>query len=169
MTALVEGFFASAWFSWGQADPPEGMVRFLEVGSIVAILVAIAGGILVYRSPAASTPMADPDVRKRYSVLVGIEFGTLAIGAIILGLLGWSDYIPVMVCAGVGLHFFPLAQVLRSRMLVPLGVLLIIVAGVALVVGTSTGIAMSAITGAGAGGFLLLFACLSLADLPRST
>jgi hypothetical protein len=168
MTGLIEGFFASAWFSWGQDDPPDGLIRFLEISSVVAILVAIAGGILAIRSPAASTTMADPIVRKRYFILVGIEFGALAIGAVIFGLLGWGDYIPVMVCAGVGLHFIPLAQVLRSRMLVPLGVLLIIVSGVALVVGLSTDIAMSAVTGVGAGSCLLLFACLSLVDIPRT-
>lgn len=167
-TALVEGFFASAWFSWGQENPPDGLIRFLTVGSVVAIVVAIAGGILAYRSPAASTTMADPGVRRRYFILVGIEFGALAFGAVILSVLGWGDYIPVMVCAGVGIHFIPLAQVLRSRMLVPLGCLLILVSGVALVVGLRTDIAMSAVTGVGAGSCLLLFACLSLADFPRT-
>lgn len=169
MTALVEGFFAVAWFSWGPAGRPHAVTNILTIGSVASIIVAILGAVLAARSPKISTPMADPAVRKRYGKVVGIEFGSLIVGAIIFGALEWNVYLPVLVCAGVGLHFFPLGRVLQSPLLAPLGGLFIAVAAAALVVGLTTDVEMSAVTGMGAGLLLLLFACLSLADVPRTT
>jgi hypothetical protein len=57
----------------------------------------------------------------------------------------------------VGAHFVPLATVLRDATLRPLAVVLLVVAGAALVTGLSTGVDASLVTGAGAGAALLVW------------
>jgi hypothetical protein len=108
ITALVLGFFASAWFGWGQAAP-----------------------------------------------------------AAALGIVGQADYIPVWVCAVVGVHLVPLAPLLRDRRLVVLGVLVTMVALAALVAGLTQTATPSTVTGVGAGLLLLGFATAELAAALR--
>jgi hypothetical protein len=43
MSALILGFFAAAWFGWAQADPPNSWLSGLTVGTILSLIVAIAG------------------------------------------------------------------------------------------------------------------------------
>jgi hypothetical protein len=106
--------------------------------------------------------MADPAVRRRYSIIVGVEFGLLGAGAAVLGTTGQDQRIPAWICAGVGVHFFPLASTLANRSLRLLGVLLIGVAAAALATGLATATAPSTITGAGAGLCLLAFGLATL-------
>jgi hypothetical protein len=40
-----------------------------------------------------------------YGIIVGLEFGLLGAGAAALGATGLSQWIPVWVCFGVGVHF----------------------------------------------------------------
>ena len=40
MTALIEGFFAMAWFGWGQQAPPSWLVPALAADSLVGLAVA---------------------------------------------------------------------------------------------------------------------------------
>jgi hypothetical protein len=68
----------------------------------------------------------------------------------------------VLVCCGVGVHFFPLAAVLDNPTLRPLGGLLIAVSAAALVVGLATAVAPSTITGPGAGLSLFGFGLATL-------
>jgi hypothetical protein len=56
------------------------------------------------------------------AVLAGrLEFGLLGAGAAVLGVTGLYQWVPVSICFGVGVHFFPLAQVLENPSLNPLG------------------------------------------------
>ena len=48
-TAAVFAFFASAWFGWAQEKPPTSCRNALAAGSIVSLLIAVAGGILAWR------------------------------------------------------------------------------------------------------------------------
>ncbi|HEV2930443.1 MAG TPA: hypothetical protein VGW74_17295, partial [Propionibacteriaceae bacterium] len=73
------------------------------------------------------------------------------------------DFIPVWVCAVVGVHFFPLASLLEDRLLVTLGASVTTVALLALVAGLATGVAPSTVTGVGAGTLLTGFALATLA------
>jgi hypothetical protein len=78
---------------------------------------------------------------------------------------GWGQAappIPVWICAGVGVHFFPLASTLANRSLRLLGVLLIAVAAAALATGLASATAPSTVTGAGAGLCLLAFGLATL-------
>jgi hypothetical protein len=66
-------------------------------------------------------------------------------------------------------HLLPLAPLLRDRRLVALGVLVTIVALVALVVGLAGTVAPSTVTGVGAGLLLLAVAVAELAGALRSS
>src|SRR5262245_22553773 len=73
ITALVLGFFASAWFGWGQAAPPAGLGTWLTVGSVLALVVAAVGASVGFRSPASTAALHDRAAGRRYGVIVGIE------------------------------------------------------------------------------------------------
>ncbi|GIH18881.1 hypothetical protein Raf01_70530 [Rugosimonospora africana] len=163
VTALVEGFFAAAWFGWGQQAQVAGLEVWLDIGSVVALLVAVGGAVIGLRSPASTAVLHDRSAGRRYGITVGIEFGVAGVGAWVLGAAGQAEFIPVWVCAIVGLHFFALAPILRDRTLVPLGVLTCAVAVAALVVGLATGLDASTVTGVGTGCCLLAFGGYALA------
>jgi hypothetical protein len=118
VTVVVEGFFAFVRFGWGQAAPPSWLVAPLAVGDGLAVLLTVAGVVLITRSAGPLRVMADPGVRRRYSIIVGLEFGLLGAGAAVLGATGQARWIPVWICAGVGVHFcllaFGLATLLQS-------------------------------------------------------
>ena len=95
-----------------------------------------------------------------------MEFSLAGVGAAVLAVAGQGDFIPVWVCAVVGVHFFPLASLLEDRLLVALGVSLTTVALVALVAGLVTDVAPSTVTGIGAGTLLTVFGLAALAGVP---
>jgi hypothetical protein len=92
----------------------------------------------------------------------GRDRGVTVAGAAVLGATGQDQWIPAWICAGVGVHFFPLASTLANRSLRLLGVLLIAVAAAALATGLASGTAPSTVTGAGAGLCLLAFGLATL-------
>ena len=164
----VDGFFAFVWFGWGQAAAPSWLVIPLAAGTAVGALLAVIGVVVAKRSPGPLPAMSDRAVRRRYSIIVGLEFGLLGAGAAGLGATGHSQWIPVWICLGVGVHFFPLASTLQNPTLRPLGVLLIAVAAAALVTGLASAVAPSTVTGPGAGLCLLAFGLATLlVDGPR--
>jgi hypothetical protein len=110
VTVAVEGFFAFVWFGWGQADAPSWLVIPLALGTAAGALLAVAGVVVAKRSAGPLPAASDPAVRRRYGIIVGLEFGLLGAGAAVLGATGRSQWIPVWVCFGVGVHFFPLAS-----------------------------------------------------------
>ncbi len=158
----VDGFFAFVWFGWGQAAAPSWLVIPLAVGAVLGALLAVIGVAAARRSTGPLPAMSDPAVRRRYSVIVGLEFGLLGAGAAVLGITGHYQWVPVWICSGVGVHFFPLASALQNPTLRPLGVLLVAVAAVALVVGLASAVAPSTVTGLGAGLCLLAFGLATL-------
>jgi hypothetical protein len=153
----VEGFFAFVWFGWGQAAAPSWLVVPLAVGTGLAVLLTVAGVVVTKRSAGRLRVMANPVARRRYSLIVGVEFGLLGAGAAVLGATGQYRWIAVWICFGVGVHFFPLASTLDNRSLRLLGVLLVAVAAAALAAGLASATAPSTVTGAGAGLCLLAF------------
>jgi hypothetical protein len=91
MTALIEGFFGFVWFGWGQANAPAGLRVGLAVGAVAAVLVALAGGVQAFRSPASTGVLHDRHARRRYGVAVGVEFSLAGVGAAVLAVAGQSD------------------------------------------------------------------------------
>lgn len=159
----VAGFFGSAWFAWGMAEPtPTAVTWVLQVGAILALAVGVGGIVVAIRSAGGSDPMSDPTVRCKYWQIVALEFGLIVIGALLLGAAGMGEWVPVWVCAVVGVHFVPLASVFRAEPLKVVGAALVVVAAVALIVGLATSAAPSTIAGAGAGSVLLVAGALGL-------
>jgi hypothetical protein len=169
VTVAVEGFFAFVWFGWGQAAAPTWLVAPLAVGTGLAVLLAVAGVVVTKRSAGRLRVMADPKARRRYSIIVGLEFGLLGVGAAILGATGQYRWTPVWICAGVGVHFFPLASTLDNRSLRLLGGLLLVVAAAALTAGLASATDPSTVTGAAAGLCLLAFGLATLLVRDRVT
>ncbi len=162
VTVAVDGFFAFVWFGWGQAAAPSWLVVPFAVGTGLAALLAVVGVLVTRRSAGRLPAMSDPVVQRRYNVTVGVEFGLLGAGAAVFAVTGQYRWIPVWICFGVGVHFFPLASTLQNPSLRPLGVLLVAVAAAALMAGLASPAAPSTITGAGAGLCLLAFGLATL-------
>lgn len=168
MSALILGFFGFVWFGWGQADASAGLRVALAVGGALALLVAVAGGVQAFRSPASDSTLHDRRAWRRYGLIVGVEFALAGAGAAALAATGHGDLVPVWVCAVVAAHMLPLASLLGDRLLVALGGLLAAVALAALVAALATTVPASTVTGLGAGVLLTLFAAVALADAAPS-
>jgi hypothetical protein len=158
MSALILGFFASSWFGWAQEKPPPGWRSPLIVGTVLSLIVAAVGAVCAWRNWSSGSALSEPGAMRQYGIIVGVEFGAAAAGAAVISLCGRGEYIAAWVCLVVGVHFWPMAPVLKSPSLVALGVLLAVVAVAAVVVSRRTGVVPSAVTGAGAGAALLGFA-----------
>jgi hypothetical protein len=163
LTALILSFFALAWFGWGTADASAVLSVLLSVGSSAALAVALLAAVRVYHRPRPGHALGDPTVRRRYGIVVAVEFAVAGLGAVALGMSGAGDYVPVWVCAVVGLHFVALARVLSAPALRGLGVAVTAVATAALLVGAFSALAPSSVTGGGTGLVLLGFAIMTLA------
>jgi hypothetical protein len=162
VTALIEGFFAAGWFGWANSLGSRSSIWFI-VGVGLGYALAVAGLVVLLRHRKAPSALNDPAAGRRYGIIVATEFGTAGLGALILGLTGCSAYIIIWVSFTVGVHFFPLAPVLGSRLLKPLGALMTSMAIAGFVVALSHSVVGGQIAGIGSGVALLIFAALALA------
>lgn len=158
MTALSLGFFAAAWFSWGAGGLSGHWADLLSAGSFAGLALAILGGIFAWRARGGPSSMRDPVAGRRFGIVVAITYAVIGLGAVALGGVGQPAYIAPWVGFIVGAHFWPLARVLQDRTLVPLAVVAMLSAVVAIIVGLSTTILPSTITGAAIGTALLVAA-----------
>jgi hypothetical protein len=53
------------------------------VGAVLA--VAVAGGVLAFRSPASESSLHERPASRRYGLIVGLEFALAGVGAAALG------------------------------------------------------------------------------------
>ncbi|MBM7490251.1 CHASE2 domain-containing sensor protein [Micromonospora luteifusca] len=159
LTALYLGIFSMVWFSVPAAEQP--LRALLLVGSLVALLTAVVGGVLSSRLRGAGSPR-DRATDRPYLLIVVAEFAAAGLGAAVLAAAGWSEYVPVLVCLVVGLHFFPLAPLLRDPLLKPLGVAMCLVAAAGLVTGLASTVSAGLVIGTGAGVLLLGYAVQAL-------
>ncbi|MFI6266344.1 hypothetical protein [Micromonospora sp. NPDC051006] len=163
--ALYLGIFATVWFSVPAAEQP--LRGALLAGSVAALLTAVGGGIVTARSRGAETGPRDRAAGRRYLLIVVAEFALAGLGAVALAAAGWSEFVPVLVCAVVGLHFFPLAPLLGDPLLRPLGVAICAVALAGLLTGLATGVSAGLVVGTGTGVLLLGYALRALARAAR--
>jgi hypothetical protein len=122
----------------------------LTVGAVLSLIVAVVGAVYAWRNWLGGSALGEPAAMRRYGIIVGVEFGIAVVGAAVIALCGGGEYIAAWVCLVVGVHFWPMASVLKSPSLVALGALLTGVAVGAVLVSRTTAVATSAITGAGA-------------------
>ncbi|MEW2377417.1 hypothetical protein AB0883_15130 [Micromonospora sp. NPDC047812] len=163
LAALYLGVFATIWFSVPAAEQP--LRALLVVASGAALVTAVIGAVVVARSRGAVAH--DRAADRRYLLIVLAEFAAAGLGAVVLALVGRSEFIPVLVCAVVGLHFFPLVPVLRDPLLRPLGAAMCVVALAGLVTALATAASAGLVVGTGAGLLLLGYAVLALLRTAR--
>ncbi len=152
VTGVILGVAASMWFGWGRQDPPSGWSIPLLTGSVVGLLVAIAGGLLLWRHRSTGeSAMSDPRIRRSWRQIVGVEVVSILLGNVLLGLSGRPAYAAAWTLFVVGAHFLPMARVFGSPGFAVAGVVLMVVAVGAAVVGMVGVAAPSAVAGAGGG------------------
>jgi hypothetical protein len=158
MTALFFGFFASVWLGWAQERPPPAWRRPLIAGAVLSLAVAVVGGLSAWQNWSGASALSEPGAMRRYGIIVGVEFGLAALGAVAIAVWGRREYLAPWVCLVVGVHFWPLAPVLDNPSLVVLGALFTGIAATAVLIARRSALASSAIVGAGAGVALLGYA-----------
>lgn len=151
---FVLALFSTGWFSW-TPEATGALAVALRVGAVAAVAVAVAGGVRTVRARGAGGVLDDRGAASGYWRVVAIEFALIVGGNVVLIVAGASAFVPVWVCAVVGLHFFALAPVLRAPMLRGLGVAVTAVAALGLALGVATDVTPSTVTGTGAGAALL--------------
>jgi hypothetical protein len=160
VNAVVLGFFASAWFGWAQEAPPRRWRPFLMAGSVAALLTLAAGALLAWQRWSDGT-VFDEDTSRTFGIVVGIEFGVAALGAVLLAVLHRRDWTPAWIAFVVGVHLFPVAAIIELPADHVAGALIILVALAAVPVARSRGVTPSAVVGAGTGLVLLVTAVVS--------
>lgn len=160
-TAAIFGFFASAWFGWAQENPPVAWQAVLIAGAILALLVAVAGGVLTWRQWSTRTAF-NSHTGRTFGMIVGLEFAIAGVGAGVLTALGKADLIPIWVALVVGVHLFPLAPLLKYPLLYGVAALVSIIALVAVPLAGVLAVPVSALTGLATGIVLLAAALFSL-------
>jgi hypothetical protein len=148
--------------AWGLAPLPSGLAIWLNIGSVLAALVAVAGVVVAIRNPGDN-----PSDGKR---VTGLRFGLIAGGAAFFGFVGGDvlsesghgEFAPVWLCAVYGVYLVLVSRVSTDRFLVPLGVLMLAFAVGALAMGLTTGRATGAATVAGVGVLMLAYGLRAL-------
>jgi hypothetical protein len=156
LTALYLGIFATIWLSVPEIEPPLGVL--LVTASIAALLTAGAGGALAIRSRAEGPLWRDAIADRTYLVIFAGELAAAGFGAVLLAVTGHAEYVPVLVGAVVGLHFWPLAPVLRDPALRVLAGLICLAALVGLIAGMTSSVSPGKVVGTGVGVLLLGYA-----------
>jgi hypothetical protein len=160
-SAVIFGFFGSAWFGWAQEHPPNAWRKWLIAGSLASLLTMVAGGLLTWRHWRDGTAF-DADTSRAFGIVVGVEFAAAGIGAASLAVRGRKELIPIWIALVVGLHLFPVALLLRYPLIHVVAALVTVVALSAMPLARSRSLPVSAVNGLGAGVVLLAAALLSL-------
>lgn len=154
-TAVIFGFFASSWYGWAQEAPPRSWRTPLGIGSAIALLAAVAGGLLTWRHWSAGTAF-DDDTSRSFGVVVGIEFATAALGGGLLAVLRRAEFISAWIALVVGVHLFPVAVIIGYPLIHVVAALITLVAVAAIPVARARSVPVSAATGLGTGTVLLV-------------
>lgn len=111
MTGAVLGLACFIWSGWAQERPPRGWPVILGVMSAFGLLAALAFGIVAGRNWSAPSALdADAAAMQSYLLVVAVELGACAMGAVALSFFSVTrSYVAVLVLFIVGVHFFSLA------------------------------------------------------------
>ncbi|MBU8861491.1 hypothetical protein KSK32_30305 [Micromonospora sp. WMMB482] len=127
----------------------------------MSLAAAIIGGIVTARTWDEGSSV-DERTGPVFGVVVLIEVVLCAAGAIWLRRAGRTSLVPAWIALIVGLHFLPLAPLLRYPALAIWAALVTLVALVSVTVARRYDLAPSAVVGAGAGVALLAGAATAL-------
>ena len=160
-TAAIFAFFAFSWLGWAQEAPPKSWRAPLGVGSGLAVLTAIAGGLLTWRHWSDGTAF-DEDTSRTFGIVVGIEFAAAALGAGLLAMRRRAEFTSVWIAFVVGVHLFPVAVIIDYPLIHVPATLVTLVAVGAVPLARARSLAVSAVVGLGSGAALLASALTSL-------
>lgn len=160
MTAAIFGFFTPAWFGWAQEAPPRRWRRYLIGGTIAGFLVMAAGLLLAWRHWDDGTAFTEESSRV-FGIVVGIEFGVAALGAVLFTLFRRRWVIPVWIAFVVGVHLFAVAAIMEYWLVHVVAFLITAVSIEAVPFAKRRRLAVSAVVGAGTGAVLLTAALVS--------
>lgn len=110
---LITGFFGLAWLSWGTSDIQGSATLPVTIVAIAVTLALFAGAYHLFRlaRTAPEETRDDPtraNTMRKFGWVVAIEWIGLGLIAGLLGGFGLAQWIPAVICLGVGVHFFPL-------------------------------------------------------------
>jgi hypothetical protein len=168
-TALIFGFFGMGWFGWAQSAATPGESVLFSVGSVLAALVFIAGGVLTFRARHEPGTADDASTGRRFGVIVGIETGLCLVGSMVLGATGQPVYIPAWIALVVGLHFIPLAPLFGDRRLPVLAAAVTVAAVAGAVIALTNGTPTSTTSAPAAGLALIAYGAMSLFRRPAAS
>lgn len=161
-TAFILGVFAAAWFGWAQGGAPAQFGTYLTLAAVLSLIVAIVGGVLTLRHRSELTTARDKASSARYGRRVGLTYLVIGIGVAVLVVTDQPKYVAPWVGFIVGAHFWILVDVLRDRLLIPLGMVVVAVSMAAVVVGLTTSVPPNFVAGIGIGIALLTSAATNL-------
>lgn len=114
------GLMAMVWLGWAQEAPPARLRPWLGAGSVLGVLLAAGGGVLVGLNWREPTALADSYVW--FGVLVGTEVVAAGVGCAVLAVRGRKRWMAWWVAIVVALHFIPLAVLLADVGMALLGI-----------------------------------------------
>jgi hypothetical protein len=128
--ALVESMFGAGWLGWGLGQarvfngfsgPAFGLTALVLAACSI---FAIRKGRLLKKAVPAKISPSRPPILKRFLVVVAIEFLAIALASTVAIHLHRSDLATDWCAMIVGLHYLPLAKILRAPQLTVLGILI---------------------------------------------
>ncbi|MGH3631877.1 MAG: hypothetical protein ACRDRL_31110 [Sciscionella sp.] len=132
---FVLSYFTLAWVGWGLSNAARMVATPVLIVTVLLCVAAVIGGVRMFRAGGALTvEPRQPGMNGRFGLVVVAEFVGLGIAAAVLGATGHSLWLPAVVCAGVGIHFFPLARLFHLRMYYVTGWLLVLIAVATMVI-----------------------------------
>ena len=133
--ALVLAMFALLW----AAVASSGLASDAAWALRIAAVVVSAGAVLLTFRPgltgAPERPLAQPENWYRHVGVVNlVQFVAIALVVLVFSAVGAPELVPPVVCAIVGLHFFPLARLFDQPQYTWTAVGLCVAAGAGLVI-----------------------------------
>lgn len=160
--SAIFGVFSFSWFGWAQANPKQQWRKYIGFASGISLLI---GGLGIYLSIAnwgEASALNNRESFGWYLAIVGGEVLIAVIGAIILSKKDLTDFISPFICLIIAIHFFPLAIIFQDISLHLLGFLLVFIPLLAVRFRKKGLYGATALTGIGAGSFLLSFAVFNI-------
>jgi len=163
LSAAVTGACAAGWFAWARSGESDSANLISEVGAVAGVVIALAGLTFAaarYAAPHAAAAAAP----RRRAIRIGVSVAVPVIAGVgVLAAVGAEQWVPVWVCAGMGLFILASAGVVETPFLTAIGVAVTASALLAVIVAAETTLAPVIVAGLGAGTCLLVAAAGSLA------
>lgn len=131
------------------------------------MLLAILGGVLTWQHWPEGSVFDRFSTAQSFGVVVGIEVVVAGLGAAVLSCMRRSELTPAWIALVVGIHFIPLASLLKYPLLYVVAGGVVAMAVAAAPVARSRQVALSAVIGVGTGSALLAAALFSLVTVLR--